>query len=209
MKKITILIACVAVFFISQAALAQDFDGKLGIGANVSYSGISDTGEGDSIKFDGAPLIGANLTYYFNKYFSFEVAIGYSQLDVEGTAAGVTIDLGELQQFPVFLSGRFHLPIRNGAVSPYFGGGVGYYFNDFDTSQIVALAGGKLDTDNSFAFHLNAGIEFFAGDHIALNLDLKYIWNEADGEFTAANIAALDDLDLNNFVGGLSLKFYF
>ena len=47
-----------------QIVLAQDFDGKLGIGANISYMGIADTGDVNSIEFDGTALIGANLTYY-------------------------------------------------------------------------------------------------------------------------------------------------
>jgi len=208
MMKMTILIACIAVFFIGQTALAQDFDGRLGIGANVSYMGISDSGEGDSLKFDGAPLVGFNLTHYFNRFISFEVAVGYSQLDDETNATGATLNLGELKQYPVYFSGRLHLPIDSGAISPYAGAGVGYYFNDFDTSQAIALAGAIIDTDNSFAFHLNAGIEFFIGNHFALNLDLKYIWNEADGDFTMANVAAMNDLDLNSFIGGISLKFY-
>ena len=208
MKKSTMITACMIVLFASQMALAQDLDGKVGIGANVSYMSIADTGDVTSIKFDGAALIGVNLTYCANKSTSYELIVGYSQLKVDAKGATSSFDLGELRQIPVLLTGRLHLPLKNGAVSPYFGGGVGYYYNEFDPSQIVTLVGGKVDTDDSVAFHLTTGVDFFVGDHVTMGIDLKYLWNEAGGDLTFVGVPAATDLDLNTFTIGISLKFY-
>lgn len=203
MRRLSILAVCVFVL-LAGPALAQAGDSKLGLGVNLSYMGLSDTGEGDNISFDGTPLLGANLTNYFNRFFSIELAVGYSKVDADWSDVAETMTIGELEQFPVYLSARLHLPL--GGMSPYAGLGVGYVFNEFTTSEVL---GEVLDTDNSFAYHLNAGLELFLGEHLALSVDAKYIWSEADGELTVDNVTSKEDLDLNNVVAGASLKLYF
>lgn len=209
MKEIAAITACLAVLFFSQTAFAQDSGGRLGIGADVSYMAVADTGESTKVVFDAVALVGANLTYYAGETFSLEVSIGYSQLDVDAEGNGMAFSLGRLKQLPVLLTGRFHLPMKDGRISPYFGGGIGYYFNEFDTSEIVALAGGTLDPDNGVAFHLSTGIELFIWEHASLSFDLKYIWNETAGNTTIVGVTTSDDLDLNTFLGGIGFTYYF
>lgn len=206
MKSAILIAMCITVFITGQSVMAQDGNGRFSVGANVSYVDIASTGKDVNIEYDSNVLYGASLTYYLDKHFSCELSIGYFQLDVDATGNGMTFGFGDLQQFPVLLTARYHLPIKNGMISPYLGGGGGYYFNNFDTSQRVTLAGGNIHTDNSFAFHLNSGIEFYVKKDIAITLDFKYIWNETDGVFTMVGVAATDDMDLNTLLIGVGFK---
>lgn len=206
MKNAILIAIFTIVLATGQSAMAQDSYGKLSIGANVSFFDIASTGKDINIQFDSTAFYGVNLTYYFDKNFSGELSVGYSRSDVFGTGSGTTFSAGEFEQFPVLLTARYHLPMISGKISPYFGGGGGYYFNNFTASRIVTLAGGKMDTDNSFAFHLNSGIEFLIREDMVIGLDFKYIWNEADGAFTMVGLSARDDLDLNTLLVGISFK---
>ncbi len=196
-------------FCFSQTALGGE---KFGLGVNLSYMGVADAGADDAIEFDGTSMIGLNATAYVNKLISLAVDLGYSQVDLDAKGAGaggVTVSAGELTQTPLLATLRIHLPIFD-SVDPYVGGGIGYYFNEFDTSDFAALTGGEIKTDDNFAVHINGGIEMLIGEHLALNLDLKYLWGEADLTNLGSSINITgDDLEMRTFIGGIGLKFYF
>ena len=211
-KKVVVVFFVVALLlFLSQVSFAQEA-GKLGIGARVSYvnySGddfINDHDEKVNIDFDEVAMYGLNVTYFFHKYFSTELSVDYSKTDVwvSGTFRGVAtneID-GEVTQIPVLLTGRLHIPVNN-IVSPYVGAGVGYYFNDYDPKD----AADKATVDDSFGFHVNAGVEFFFAENYAVNLDLKYIWNDVD--FPDPDEPTEQEISMDAFVAGIGFKYYF
>lgn len=209
MKKRYLAVGCVALILtvcLSQTAFAGE---RFGVGANVSFMGVADTGSGDEIQFDGTTMIGVNATAYINSFMSVAVDFGYAQLDIDAdVGAGVTVGAGELKQIPLLVTARLHLPLLK-SVNPYVGAGLGYYFNDFDASEILALAGGNISADDNFAFHLNGGLEIFFGEHLALNVDLKYLWNEMDLKAPAAVLDDLGDLEMRTFIAGVGLRFYF
>ena len=212
-KKVVVVFFVVALLlFLGQVSFAQEA-GKLGIGARVSYVNYSgddlneldDAGQRINIDFDEVAMYGLNVTYFFNKYFSAELSVDYTETDVDvsGTWHGVaqTFNVGEITQIPVLLTGRLHIPINN-IVSPYVGAGVGYYFNDYDAKD----ATDKSTADDSFGFHVNAGVEFFFAKNYAINLDLKYVWNDVD--FTCPG-EPTDEISMDAFVAGIGFKYYF
>ena len=207
MKNRCLTICSVALILIVCFSQTAFGGGRFGIGANVSFMGVADTGPDDEVQFDGTSMIGLNVTAFMTRFMSVAVDLGYSKLDIDtDSGAGVTVSAGELKQMPLLLTARLHLPLSK-SISPYVGAGLGYYFNDFDTSDFLDLAGGKLSADDNFAFHINGGIEVFFGEHLALNFDLKYLWNEMD---LKDPMALLDDnLDMRTFIAGVGLKFYF
>ena len=56
---------------------------------------------------------------------------------------------------------------------------------------------------------VNAGFEFFITDSIALDLDVKYIWDDADFDFTDSMGTEIVKIDLNGFGTGISYKYFF
>ncbi len=211
------------VLIFGQISFAQDMKGKFGIGARVAYVNYASDGYDYLIydietDFDDAFMYGGNLTYFLHKYFSFELSVDHVETDVDlkisvpGDITRTVVGVGELEQLPILLTARTHFS-TNPKVNPYFGVGIGYYLNDFNSNDLVRSAlppGGKLDPDDSFGFHISTGVEFFLNEHFAFNLEFKYIWNETDlkakvpGELTEEI-----DFQLDTFVAGVGFKYYF
>ena len=217
-KKIvaSFFVVATLVLVFSQVGFAQDMEGKFGLGARVSYVNYSDDdytvyGVKVDVEPDDAVMYGINLTYFIHEYFSFELSVDYAEMDVELSALGLSGDAGEVTMIPVLLSARTHLS-TNPKVSPYLTIGVGYFFNDMDsnrgTIEFIYGAGAEVDVDNSFGFHLGAGIEFFISENAAVNFDFKYIWTEVEAE---VNVSGFTDVDfeVNPFIIGLGYKYYF
>lgn len=190
--------------------------GRSGLGVRASYLKYETDdymvyGVNVDVDPDDAVGFGINYTYFVNNNFSFELSADYIKTDVELSALGLSGDAGEIKQIPVLLTGRIHADLSRKA-SPYLAAGVGYVFNDIDTNPTTAEfiygSGAEFDVDNSFAFHVGAGIEVFLSDNIAFNLDLKYIWTETEASVNVSGFESVD-FDLNPFVAGLGIKYYF
>jgi len=212
-KNICALVCVVAVLlFFSNIGMAQERENRYGIGARLSrIDATDDTVDDVTFDPDGTILYEGNLTYYFSNSFSLEFLIGYTKTDVAAEILGLGIDFGELKQIPLLLTGHYHHWI-NPKSNIYLGGGIGYYLQDFSLSSLVKSVNPNLDieADDSFGYHVNAGVETFITDNTTVNLDLKYIWNAAD--FTSTEPGFPDDtdkIDLNAFVIGLGIKYYF
>jgi len=68
----------------------------------------------------------------------------------------------------------------------------------------------NLSADDSFGFHAAGGVEWFLTPSWALNFDLKYIINKADFILTVPGLSPdAAEFDLNAFVGGIGVKYYF
>lgn len=196
---------------VSQVSFAQDMEGKIGIGARVAYVNYSDDdlGYGIDMEFDEAAMYGGNLTYFVHSYLSLELSVDYVETDVDSEVLGVSVGIGEFEQIPVLLSLRTHLS-TNPKVSPYLTIGIGYYLNDFDMDDSIP-AGYDIDPDDSIGYHLGAGIEYFFNEHFAFNFDLKYIWNNVDFDAKFPDGSSINDkkVDVDAFISGVGLKFYF
>ncbi|MDD5451320.1 MAG: outer membrane beta-barrel protein [Desulfovibrionales bacterium] len=201
MKKKAIILSCVMIllFAFSQASLAEETR-KFGIGIRASYYNV-DTGilVAYDPEIDSSGLYGINLTYFLNEIFSLELSGEYTKADMTIHTLGGKV--GEFTQVPILLTARLHLPAGE-TISPYIGAGLGYYFNDFDKTNSSSTVTG---VDNSFGYHVAAGLEVFFLQNWAANLDLKYIWNQADFQRTTGT----DEIDLDAFSAGVGLKYYF
>lgn len=168
--------------------------------------------EGVSFEPDAAPLFEGNLTMFPINWFSLEFSAGYTKTDINNDDFGVSLDFAEFKQIPLLLTGRFHWWNRSENFTLYGGGGIGYYINDAEISDLfsTAVPGTKLSADDSFGFHLAGGLEWFIASNWALNLDLKYTINKADFTLTVPGFAPDSaEFDLNAFIGGVGIKYYF
>jgi len=216
-KKIVVMfLVAVTFLFFSQISYAQDMEGKLGLGARVSHINYSDDdytvyGVKVDVEPDESIMYGVNLTYFFHRNLSLELSVDHTEPDVELSALGLSGDAGEVESIPVFLSLRTHLS-TNKKVNPYFTIGVGYFFNDIDqndsTIKFIYGPGAEIDVDNSLGFLLGGGIEFFISKKAAVNLDFKYIWTEVEAEVNVPGFTK-EDFEINPFVMGLGIKYYF
>jgi len=215
MKKkfiVPFFVVATLMLVVSQVSFAQDMEGRLGLGARASYVNFTDD---DYVKVNVEPdesvMYGVNLTYFIQNYLSLELSVDYTETDVDLKALGLSRDAGDFESIPVLLSLRAHLS-TNTKVSPYLLFGIGYFFNDIDQNdsniEFIYGPGAKVDVDDSFGFHVGGGVEVFVSENVALNLDFKYIWTEVE---TSVNVAGFtdEDLDMDSFVAGLGIKYYF
>ena len=89
-------------------------------------------------------------------------------------------------------------------------------FNDFDLDPLYIATylnpGDSFEIEDSFGFHANAGTEFLFGQdrNFGVNIDVKYIWNEADlNKYFVAAPPESYEIDLDALVVGLGFKYYF
>ena len=218
-KKIiaSFFVVAALMLVVSQISFAQDMEGRLGLGARVSYvnySGDDYTVYGFKVDVepDESAMYGVNLTYFVHRYLSLELSVDYVEADVDLEVLGVSVNIGELEQIPILLSLRTHLS-TNPKVSPYLTIGIGYYLNDFNLSGLVTSVtppGAELDPDDSVGFHAGGGIEYFFNEHFAFNFDLKYLWNKTDVKDKAPGYTTVEySVDLNSFIAGIGFKYYF
>lgn len=216
-KQLIFAVAAVFAFFYCTAVFA-DNTGKFAIGVETAYYNIAEQAfpgvSGLDIDCDATSLSGGVLTYYAADFFSAEFSVDYAKATMKAEGNGVTLGMGELVQIPLMLTARFHVP-NESICSPYMGGGVGYYINDFDTDGTwadVLFAGRdyKMESDNCLGYHANAGVEINAGDSTVIDIDLKYIWCQTDFEESiAGRSTGTSELDLNGFVMGVGVKWLF
>lgn len=189
---------------------------KSGFGAKVSYMTYSGDelnlyGVRVDVEADNTLSYGLNYTYLFNDYSSLEFSVDYIRTDVQFAALGLSLNVGEFTQIPALFTFRLH-PATTGTVKPYFGAGVGYYFNSFDTNSYNAAliygAGAEIDVDNSFGFHINGGVDFFIAENYSLNVDLKYVLNKADAEVNIPGFTR-EEMSMDAVAVGIGLKYYY
>jgi outer membrane protein len=219
---IPLFVAAGFLLIFAEIGFAQDMQGRFGVGAWAAYV-IYEGDEYDysiydvDADFDEAAMYGGTLTYFLHRYFSLELSAGYVDTDVDlkiqapGDITRSVVGVGNLEQFPVLLTARTHFS-TNPKVNPYFGVGVGYYFNDFDSSDFVLgemPSGGRLDPEDSIGFHINTGVEIFLDENFAFNLEMKYLWHDTDVQAKAPEYTTEEfSLDLDAFCVGIGFKYY-
>ena len=215
-KRVILLVFVTALFvFIGQVGSAEELAKKFAVGARAGFYKIADDDMPQGEITSNGTLYGeANLTYFFVDYFSLELSGGYVKpdLDLKENATGYVVEYGELKQIPFLLTARFHWWSDIPKVGLYAGGGVGYFINDFSVSSTFTSLnpGVVVDADNSLGAVVGVGLEYFISTKLALNVDLKYIYNPVDFLQTQPGVSpSAFDLNLNTFLGGVGIKYYF
>lgn len=219
MKKSIFLLSILVVLMFAAEVYAEA--PKFGIGARAGYNfyrngsmDVSAPGFGMVGNFDysnnSAWTFGFNGAIQINKYLSTEIGIDWiNSSKNELKIAGTSWKSGEIKQMPITLTARFHYPV--GIFSPYAGLGLGYYIRSYDKDNTFWAAATDVSVDNGWGYHINAGSDIFLTQarNLALNVDLKYVWSKAD--IKAINGAAKleGSMNLDSFLFGLGIKYYF
>jgi outer membrane protein len=205
---------CVMSFFLLVTvgfANAQDIGNKFGIGTSATYYFPQDDDLlGTSVDLDDDIGGGLNFTYIVVPRFALELAWNYFKTDIKHGG----LEVGEITIQPLLLTCWFRI-LPEGPVVPYIGGGVGYYFIEFDISseakEEAKARGAALaeDVDDSLGLHASAGLDWFITDNFAINLETRYFWTEADVQGKEGSTTVNGDIDLAALVIGSGIKLYF
>lgn len=217
MKRILVAFMALSLTFFSTIAMASG-DKKFGIGVRGGFvfsqdDSIIDADDGTKVDIDvdSAFCVGINTTYVMSDILSMELSGDWVfDRDTDFTTPAGSVGGGDLSTIPLLWTLRIHIPVSSG-FKPYIGGGVGWYFNSFDQNPLwnASNPGVNAELDDSFAWHANAGLEIFFADNVSLNVDGKYIWSKPDLNLTAPGYFQTYEIDMDGFVVGVGIKFYF
>jgi outer membrane protein len=210
---IGVLCGTIFLWFFVGVSNAQDIEKKFGVGGRLAYYDISDDQVSDlTLEWTQSLLYEGLVTYCFTKSFSLELVGGYTETDLSRVEQGISSDeFGELKQFPVLLNARYVF-WPSSEIGIYIGGGVGYYFNDFNLTDKSKsdFPGLVVEMDDSFGYQVIGGVEFFLNDKVSINWDARYTWNKADYvERSPGSPEEQFEVDLNAFTFALGIKYYF
>lgn len=153
------------------------------------------------VNVEDATQLTFNFSYMFTDNWAVEVlaALPFEhniQL-LDGTAVGKT------KHLPPTVSLQYHFGTEN--FHPYAGAGINYTLF-FKQSTFGPLAGTVLDLDDSLGFAGQIGFDYFIGDRLLLNADLRYI--DIDSDATLDGVA-LTNVSIDPLTFGVSLGWRF
>jgi len=199
----TLMLSLIALVldFATGAALAA----PTGLGLGV-HGGYGASGDAES----GSPLLGAHVELRPAALLGFVGAIAY-KLDEDFTvtpAGGERVEY-QAHSVPVSAMARLYLPLA--ALTPYATAGaqwryIGYDFGDLEES----LGNLEADTsDSAFGWLIGAGAEFASSSRLAMFLEARFEFIDADRDLGDADLADAEDFDYDQWsvIAGFTLYF--
>lgn len=181
----------------AHASVLDNFQVKFGI------SGVLPEESGDPIDVDISDeyVPSLQIEYFFNDNVSADLLCCVATHNV--TAAGGTIDLGEVTHFPPTVTLKYRWT-NFGQFEPYVGAGVN--FTAFIDSE--PPAGRHVEYDSSVGPALQAGVDYRIDEHWGVNFDVHRIWINTDVSISG-DITATDEVDINPWVVSTSIAYRF
>lgn len=195
-------------FLPSKAYTAEigNIEGKWGGGIRAGGSFLTQdiNNEVPGLTFEGNAglALNAQVFYGVSKNLAVGVMLDWNRNDVDINALGLSVKLGTLNA--VSLMPYAELRSTYDRWAPYAGVGLGININSFSVeSQVnnacVALFGGNCDVkpDNTFAFKMSAGTDYFLTENFALNADLGWKRNSGSLDITVPGLGTSTGNDFN------------
>lgn len=229
------VIVCLLILIISGTSYAND-QKKYAIGTRASYY----MPYNNDIAIDLGNDLGGGINFLYNVQKDFGLELSIEQFkpavkrDIGIEREGVNIGevcIGRIKTTQFLLKAQYK-PVRKGKFVPYFGGGIGYLFNLFESQQSIGLirmdfGDGTVITDtpsvdftieDSFAYLLNVGADYYFTDRWSINIDIVNLWAEVDtktvttmgkGGSRREVLNTTNDLDFDSLNIGLGIRYYF
>jgi opacity protein-like surface antigen len=119
------------------------------------------------------PAVNLQALYGISKYISVGLAIEWQRNFVKLDSPAT--DIGYANTVSILPTVELR-PGRFGKFMPYGTLALGMNLNSFDEEDNV----GNLDVDNTFAFRIGAGTDYFVTPHLALNAEVAWKMNKGD-----------------------------
>ncbi|MCC6543798.1 MAG: outer membrane beta-barrel protein [Nitrospirae bacterium] len=203
---------------------AKSIQGRYSIGANVAAVGPvaqNDAGPLGWLELDSSTGFGFTFTRGWGENSAFEISLDRSAHDV--TATNLNDPIAEVTMTTLMATLQYRGKAGSPGFSTFFGIGAGYSLNSSEFSSQVKEECRALsvtcsfETDNSVAFHLQGGTDYFFNDDWALSFEGGFTYSKASSNhdltisngFTTVTEKGTDDLDLHRFDLRVGVKYYF
>lgn len=185
------LYAALALAGLTTPVLAQSAgDWTIAVGAH-QVNPKSDNGAlaGDTLVVEVGSDIKPTITaeYFVADHVGIEVLASWPfEHDIAINGLG---NVGSTKHLPPTVSLQYHF--GSGAVTPFLGAGVNFTrFSGEQTSG--ALAGSRLELDNSWGLAAHAGIDFKVGERGAIRVDARWIDIDTDVRLDGADLGTVE-----------------
>ncbi len=207
-------LAILVMLFMAGPAAAQDYEvGAMSVGifGGYSFSVAGDAMEDvDGTEFKHQFTGGGGIMYRFPMGFALEIDAQYLNFKYEEEIDdGDDVEFGKLTQVPLMLWAKWQGKVEQG-ITGHGGVGAGISFTSFDVSDDwsdeLGVDGGNFDieTDTSFVFGVNAGIDYFFTPEFSISLDGKYLYSKVDYEGTYSD--GVDEVDFDGTFNGHNIS---
>jgi opacity protein-like surface antigen len=195
-----------AAFWIGAAtvASAQVRDEVPPSGALGAHLGWSKTRDADEGNFLG----GAHAELRLLRVLGIQGAVDYrSDEKFNAVIAGQQAELN-VRQVPVTVSGRVYVPVAP-RTQPYGLAGAGWYHLVYDYSEPLEALGFRDRDDDSFGWHLGAGLETLFNQRIGGYLEGRWVFLDPDKKINDTTVEQIEDFNFNSFNLTAGLNFLF
>ena len=160
------------------------------VDSTVNIGGKSDVGDAFTPEVD--------LTYFFTEHLAAELIAATAQHQVNYTG---DVNLGDVWILPPTITLQYHFTPDN-TISPYVGAGVNYsyFYGEEDGTGFT-----DLDVDGGFGLALQAGTDIWVNENWGLNLDVKKIYLDIDGEVNGGTVTT--DIELDPWLVGAGVSY--
>ena len=181
---------------ISHATHSPRIKGKWGFGVR---SGVSVYTSSEIDGGDTAPIVSGLLTYGVSDWFNVGLNAEWEEHDVLGG------DFRTISLLPtVELRANFSYLV------PYFSFGLGVNLNSFDRSSSTRARGVNVDPDDTVAFKVGLGADYFFTRAFALNTELGWRFNNANSDLRSPSGPRSNiDSDASGFSALFGIRYYF
>lgn len=203
-----VFIAAIAFGAIAEAKIPEGLSIKVGMSGVLPDESAKISVIGGEVDISDETVPTVSIEYFFNDNFSTELMCCAARHDVKAvnTALGA-VDLGRVTHFPPTLTAKYHFT-QFGAVKPYVGAGVNYT-HFFDESRPASGPVTRIDYDDSFGPALQAGADYWLGDHWSVFADARKIWINSDVTIDAGATRINADVDIDPWVVTVGVGYRF
>jgi len=170
------------------------------IGVHLGYAKAEGAEEGNG-------LVGGHLELRPARWFGIQGAVDYRHVEEYTVSIGGFSDALDVRSVPVTVSARFLVP--SNAWKPYGVAGAGWYYLVYDYSEELELLGAEDETENTFGWHVGAGLEVPLSPKVSLFGEGRAVFVDPDKDLDDDDANRITELDYDStyFSGGLNLHF--
>lgn len=202
MKKVSLLVAAVLLTPSAFAHQAGDFlvrGGAITVSPNSSGDNVLGTGHLD---VRSNTQLGLTFSYMLTDNWGVELLAATPFSHSVGTAG--LGEVAKVKHLPPSLMAQYYFGNAQSKVRPYVGAGINYTVF-FDEEGRGALAGTKVDADDSWGLAAQAGIDMAVTDNLFVNGSVWYM--DIDTEVTTAVGTFDTSIDPIGLMVGLGYRF--
>lgn len=185
------------------SSTASSAEGDWIIRTNISNINpdVSSNALGLDIKSDTA--VSTDITYFFTPNIAINVVAVFTSHEAESAACNVagSNSCGNIDLLPPIITGQWHFsPGEN--IRPYVSAGINYNIFGDSTGTLDAI---NAKVDDTLGYAIGAGVDFGITNALAINLDVKQLFIEADVTTDLGN----DKFDIDPMVVSVGVAYSF